>query len=173
MPRVRYLQDDADQGHVLALARPAARIRRAFELTDDRPIEDREVRERPVPPRPARYLLIQEYADEGRGVGQAIVYGQDPVQLLADAQDEISDGWVPVEVHDLDTGRSWGVDLVPTFCGPTQPWAAVEAATAEIATLATACQYDPEREGSVDALIAYKDALEARLHRALATGASA
>jgi hypothetical protein len=121
MPRVRHLNDDVDQGHVLRLARPAARIRRAFELTDDRPIEDPRVRARTVPPQPGRYLLIQEYADEGRECGHAIAFGDDAAKLLKVADDQMSDGWVPVEIHDLDTGHSWGIGLAPVLYGPVRP----------------------------------------------------
>lgn len=120
MPRVRTL-NDTEYGTVFGLARPAQRVRRAHLLCDDRPIEDPDVAKRPVPPRVPRYLLVQEYADQGRDVGQAIEFGDEPWALLDHAQDGISDGWLPAVLHDLDTGDWWGVDVVPTLCGPGQP----------------------------------------------------
>lgn len=171
MPRVRCLNDPA--ATVAGLPLLARRIRRAHQVVDDRPIEDPQVRERPVPARPARYLLLKEYADQGRECGQAIGYHDDPLRLLADAGDEIADGWVPVEVHDLNTDTSWGVDLIPTFCGPRKPAEAVAAARSDLHQLADACGYSPEKECSVDALIAYKDAVEDRAFAAIAAGWSA
>ena len=96
MPRVRSLTSPATE--VAGLPLLARRIRRAHQIVDDRPIEDPQVRDRPVPARPARYLLLQEYADQGRECGQAIAYGADPLALLSETQDEIADGWVPMMI---------------------------------------------------------------------------
>lgn len=167
MPRLRCLLNP-DEHDTATLSGPAARARRAHLLTHDRRLEVEE--QRTVPQPLPRHLLIQEYADDGRGCGQVLVYGACPVALLQGARDEIRAGWVPVEVHDLDTGQSWGVDLVPAFLGSTRPPAAVAAAHDDLTGVASACGYSPDEECSIDALIDYKDAIEDRLHGALAAG---
>lgn len=174
MPRLRCLiNPDWTGEEAAALPRSCGRIRRMHLLLDDLQLADTSEEARKVPARPSRYLLVQVYADAGRGCGEAIALGDEPAEVLAATAHEMSDGWVPSEVVDLDTGDRWPVTLVPAFSGPTKPPATVAAATAALDALAEECEYDPDGECSGDALVDYKDAVEDRLRSAIAAGWSA
>ena len=58
----------------------------------------------------------------------------------------IAQGPVAATGNDLDTDASWGVDLVPVFCGPRRPTGAVARAVDELRALAESCEYDPHEE---------------------------
>ena len=124
MPRLRCLiNPDWTGAEAAALPRSCGRIRRMHLLLDDLQLADTSEEAREVPARPGRYLLVSVYADAGRGCGEAIALGDEPSVLLADAVPTMSDGWMPSEVVDLDTGGRWAVRWSPWIAGPsTPPW---------------------------------------------------
>jgi len=65
---------------------------------------------RPSAPAP-RYLLVQQYADAGRGIQHAVTFGDDVDALLIAALREVWDGWLPTDVHDLDRGTAEAIKL--------------------------------------------------------------
>jgi hypothetical protein len=168
MPRVRSLIDPAAE--VAGLAPVARRIRRAHQALDDRRLVEQWPAAPLVPARPGRYLLVQVYADAGRDCGQAIVYGDTPADLLRDTAHQVGDGWIPYELLDLDTDHQWRIDMQPTIRRAPRPAEQIAHATAELAALADTCGYHPEKDCGIDALIDYKDAVEDRLHAAIAAG---
>lgn len=80
-----------------------SRADRAREIVGDlkvRPVPRVKASEHP------RFLLVQQYADAGRGIQHAVAFGDDVDQLFAAAMREVWDGWLPTDVHDLDTGTA-------------------------------------------------------------------
>lgn len=60
-----------------------------------------------------RYLLVQQYADAGRGIQHAVMLGDDVDALLSCAMNEVWDGWLPTTVYDLDHGTTEAIKLAP------------------------------------------------------------
>lgn len=58
-----------------------------------------------------RYLLVQQYADAGRGIQFAMTIGDDAERLVRAAHREVWDGWLPTELFDLDDGSGRDVEI--------------------------------------------------------------
>lgn len=166
MPRLRTLRDTGEAAP--GLRGPALRARRLHELLDGRRLEDDSCWS--PSGAPPRYVVIQEYADAGRGCGQWVEQGDDLAAVLrVDAERR----WIPVELHDLDQGRRWRIEMAPLIVGAPRPPEMLDRANAELRELAAECEYDPHGESRIAALIEYKNAVEDRLRAALAAGWSA
>lgn len=54
-------------------------------------------------------MVVQQYADTGRGEQFAIALDDDLAALMSRAEAEIWEGWIAIEVQDLDTDAREGV----------------------------------------------------------------
>jgi hypothetical protein len=106
-----------------------------------------------------RYLLVQ--GDDRKNLWHVT---SDDWRKLLRYQQEDDHGWWPIAIWNLDDGRAWEVEIrarrgaralhEDVHAEPDEPPAP------SIEELMEATGYHPEKDGPVDDLIAYKDALE-------------